>query len=202
ETDATGRLVYGDDGKPVRVPWPDLAAQIAEVTGQDAETVQQIVDGAVAENPQSRFAYIKRTVSTEEYRALAELGLPFLSFPQHPSRTYPDGAVAGNILGFVGSDGTPLEGIETLQNDCLTGDGRRQRAAEAVLPAGPEAARLSRGGGSRRRTRGPAPGWDEQLLVAAETQGMAADGAGTLIVDVATSNGGVPPEAASNHFHD
>lgn len=200
ETDATGRLVYGDDGNPVRVPWPDLAAQIAEVTGQDAETVQQIVDGAVAENPQSRFAYIKRTVSTEEYRALAELGLPFLSFPQHPSRTYPDGAVAGNILGFVGSDGTPLEGIETLQNDCLTGDdGERiyQRGADGVIIPGTVVEQPAEDGGTLRLTLDTDLQWYMQQLIAEETERMAADWGGIMVVEVATGKIRAAAETAS-----
>lgn len=189
ETDAAGKLVYGDDGKAVRVPWPELAAQIAEITGQEAAAVQQIVDDAVAADPKSRFAYIKRTVSTEEYRALAELGLPFLSFPQQPSRTYPDGAVAGNILGFVGSDGTPLEGLEALQNDCLAGsDGERiyQRGADGVIIPGTVVEDPAEDGGTLQLTLDTDLQWYMQQLIAEETERMAADWGGIMVVEVDT----------------
>jgi len=99
--------------------WSQIAAQIAGITGQDAAEVEEIVTDAVAANPDSRWASVAKSVSTEQYRALAELRLPFLSFPQQAGRVYPDGAVAGNLLGFVGSDGEPLAGLESANNDCL-----------------------------------------------------------------------------------
>jgi cell division protein FtsI (penicillin-binding protein 3) len=73
------------------------------------------------------------------YRALADLKLPFLYYDEHPSRVYP-GAVAGNILGFVGSDGTPLEGLEDLQQSCLQPtDGKitYQRGTSGVIIPAP-----------------------------------------------------------------
>jgi len=99
--------------------WSQIAGQIAAITGQNAADVEKIVTDAVAANPESRWASITKDVSTEQYRALAALGLPFLSFPPQAGRVYPDGAVAGNLLGFVGSDGAPLAGLESADNDCL-----------------------------------------------------------------------------------
>src|SRR5690606_30188811 len=107
-----GKVVMGADGKPEMVSWPELAARIADVTGQPVDDVTQIVVDALAENPNARWARVKRFVSTETYRELAQLGLPFLTFEAVPSRTYPNGAVAGNVLGFVNADGDPLEGVE------------------------------------------------------------------------------------------
>ncbi|GAA3901202.1 peptidoglycan D,D-transpeptidase FtsI family protein [Microbacterium invictum] len=189
ETDAAGNIVYDDDRKPINVPWPELAAQIAEVTGQSAEEVQAIVDEAVAVDPNKRYALIKKAVSTEEYRNLAVLGMPFLSFPQVPSRTYPDGAVAGNILGFVGSDGEPLEGIEALQNDCLTGsDGERvyQRGADGVIIPGTVVEDPAVEGGTLKLTVDTDLQWYMQQLIAEETDRMDADWGGIMVVEVAT----------------
>ncbi len=61
----------------------------------------------------------KRGLTTEQYRALVDIGAPYLTFDAHPARTYSDGAVAGNLVGFMGIDGDPLAGIEQSQNDCL-----------------------------------------------------------------------------------
>src|SRR5690606_557699 len=96
-------------GESVEIPWAETAGEIAAITGQTAEEVMGIVADALAENPDSQFAYLKRGLTTEQYRALAELGLPYLSFTSQPSRVYPQGAVAGSLTGFVGVDGTPLE---------------------------------------------------------------------------------------------
>ncbi|MBB3156397.1 cell division protein FtsI (penicillin-binding protein 3) [Microbacterium proteolyticum] len=114
-----GVTTYDDDGNEVTTPWPELAARIASVLGQDAPDVRKIVTDAVADNPDSQYAVIAKGVSTEQYRALADLGLPFLSFPPQAGRVYPDGAVGGNLLGFVGSDGQALAGLESADDSCL-----------------------------------------------------------------------------------
>lgn len=189
EKDADGDIVYGDDDKPVKVTWPELAAQIADVTGQSAADVEAIVVGALAEQADDRFEYIKRYVSTEEYRALAELGIPYLSFDQHPSRTYPDGAVAGNLIGFVGSDGTPLEGVEALQDSCLAAtDGTRtyQRGADGVIIPGTESVTPAEDGGTLQLTIDRDLQWYMQQLIEEETDRLRAGWGGIMVVEVAT----------------
>ncbi|GEP48373.1 penicillin-binding protein 2 [Microbacterium saccharophilum] len=189
EKDADGDIVYGDDEKAVKVTWPELAAQIAQVTGQSAADVEAIVVNALAEQPGDRFEYIKRYVSTEEYRALADLGIPYLSFDQHPSRTYPDGAVAGNLLGFVGSDGTPLEGVEALQDSCLAAtDGSRsyQRGADGVIIPGTESVTPAEDGGTLQLTIDRDLQWYMQQLIAEETERLQAGWGGIMVVEVAT----------------
>src|SRR5690606_29410061 len=103
------------------VPFSDYAAQIASITGQDRAEVEKIVTDALEADPGSRFAYLKRGITTAQYVKLAELGLPFIAFTPQPSRIYPNGAVAGNLVGFMSSDGEPLAGYELLQNECLAG---------------------------------------------------------------------------------
>src|SRR6478735_12055966 len=107
------------DGTTEKVPWSQLAGEIGEITGQTADEVQQIVDDAKAVDPNSQYAKLKRGLSTEQYRALAALGIPFLYFDPHPARMYPDGAVAGNLVGYMGMDDEPLGGLEQTQNSCL-----------------------------------------------------------------------------------
>ena len=130
----------GDDVDATRT-WPEIAAQIAAITGQDADAVEKIVTDAVAENPDSQWAQITKDVSTEQYRALAELGLPFLSFPPQAGRVYPDGAVGGNLIGFVGSDGQALAGLELADNDCLSSQNGKvvyQQGRDGVVLPGTE----------------------------------------------------------------
>ena len=128
-------------GERVEVDWPTLAGEIGAITGQSAEDVQKIVSDALEANPDTQYAALTKGLSTEKYRALADLGIPFLYMKQHPARTYPDGAVAGNLVGFVGSDGTPLEGLEGSENSCLAAtDGERtyQRGKDGVVIPGTE----------------------------------------------------------------
>ncbi|WP_434811641.1 peptidoglycan D,D-transpeptidase FtsI family protein [Microbacterium sp. bgisy189] len=188
-TDEDGVAVTGDDGQPLRTTWSEVATQIAEVTEQSPHDVEAIVTDALAEDAASRFAYIKRYVSTEQYRALAELDLPFLTFPEHPSRTYPSGAVAGNIIGFTGSDGDALEGLEALQNDCLAAtDGQvtYQRGADGVIIPGTEQTTAAVDGGTLQLTIDADLQWYMQQLIAEETQRLNAEWGGIVVLEVAT----------------
>ncbi|WP_314454133.1 penicillin-binding protein 2 [uncultured Microbacterium sp.] len=136
-----GVTTYDDDGNEVTTAWPELAARIGSVLGQDARDVQKIVTDAVADDPDSQYAVIAKAVSTEQYRALADLGLPFLSFPPQAGRVYPDGAVGGNLLGFVGSDGQALAGLESADDSCLASTNGKvvfQKSPSGVVLPGTE----------------------------------------------------------------
>jgi cell division protein FtsI (penicillin-binding protein 3) len=136
-----GVTTYDDDGNEVTTAWPELAARIGSVLGQDTRDVQKIVTDAVADNPESQYAVIAKAVSTEQYRALADLGLPFLSFPPQAGRVYPDGAVGGNLLGFVGSDGQALAGLESADDSCLASTNGKvvfQKSPSGVVLPGTE----------------------------------------------------------------
>ncbi len=187
--DADGKIVHDENGDPEMVSWPELAAQIAEITGQSADEVTQIVVDRLAEDPESQWASVKRYVSTETYRELAQLGLPFLTFRAVPSRTYPDGAVAGNVLGFVNADGDPLEGVEDLQNSCLQGtDGslRYQRGADGVIIPGTEVEQPAVDGGTVKLTVDSDLQWYMQQLIAEESKRYGAEWGGIIVMEVAT----------------
>jgi len=189
QTDAGGNAMTDADGKNIMTPWTDVAPKIAAITGQSAADVEKIVSDALAENSASRFAYVKRYVSTEEYRALAALKLPFLTFPLHPSRTYPDGAVAGNLIGFVGSDGDPLEGLESLQNSCLQatdGSLTYQRGADGVIIPGTEIEKPAVNGGTLKLTIDSDLQWFMQQLIAEETARYQADWGGIIVMEAKT----------------
>ncbi|MFN8086448.1 MAG: penicillin-binding protein 2 [Microbacterium sp.] len=187
--DADGNPITGPDGENEKIAWPELAGRIATVTGQTADDVQKIVSDALAKDASSQYATIKRYVSTEVYRALADLKLPFLYYDEHPSRVYPDGAVAGNILGFVGSDGTPLEGLEDLQQSCLRPtDGKitYQRGTSGVIIPGTEKETPAVDGGTLKLTIDGDLQWYMQQLIAEETSHYQADWGGIIVMEAKT----------------
>ncbi len=179
----------GADGEKVEVDWPTLAAQIGAITGQSAEDVQKIVADALEANPDSQYAELIKGLSTEKYRALADLGIPFLHMKQHPARTYPDGAVAGNLVGFVGADGQPLEGLERAQDSCLAAtDGTRsyQRGKDGVVIPGTEQVAPAVDGGTLELTIDRDLQWYLQQLIAEQTQNQGAQHGQIMVVEAKT----------------
>jgi cell division protein FtsI (penicillin-binding protein 3) len=68
-----------------------------------------------------RYVVLKAKVPPETTDAIDALELPGISFEDDPVRLYPAGAVGGQVVGFVGRDGTGLAGIEHTFEDELAG---------------------------------------------------------------------------------
>ncbi len=114
-------------------------AEIGGITGQSGEEIAKIVDDALADNPKSDFAYVKRSVDLTTLSQLKALAIPWLTFDTNYARVYPNGAVAGNLTGFAGADSVPQAGIELSQDACLVGvDGEEtyERGADGVALPG------------------------------------------------------------------
>ena len=114
-----GPVVLTIDGKKTAFTKEQIAEKLSGILKVPTEVLIEKMTGT------SRYANLKKSVSAATYTKLIELNLPWLYFDQKQVRHYPDGAVAGNLLGFVGSDGSALEGIERMMNSCLAGtDGK------------------------------------------------------------------------------
>lgn len=178
------------DGQVVDVPWETVSAEIGAITGQSAEEVQAIVTAALAENPESQYAMLKRGLTTAQYRELAALKVPYLAALPHPARTYPDGAVGGNLVGFVGSDATaPLAGLEASQNACLAstdGEIRYQRGGDGVMIPGTTTETPAIDGGTLQLTINRDLQWYLQQLIAEQTQNTGAKSGSIFVVEVKT----------------
>ncbi|MCQ9384175.1 penicillin-binding transpeptidase domain-containing protein [Brevibacterium sp. 68QC2CO] len=74
-----------------------------------------------------RWSPIADGLTSEVWNRIDALHIPGLTVEQYSVRTYPDGALAGNIVGFVGSDGAPLAGLELQYRDMLAGVDGEQR---------------------------------------------------------------------------
>lgn len=66
-------------------------------------------------------------VTSEVWEKVRDLDIPGISQEEYAIRSYPAGALGGNLVGFVGSDGQPLGGLELQYEDSLKGtDGKEQ----------------------------------------------------------------------------
>jgi cell division protein FtsI (penicillin-binding protein 3) len=98
----------------------DLAARLNELMPeQSAEWYLQQL------NSKARFTYLKRSAEPELVEAVNALGDPGITFGKEPERLYPQGALGGHVLGWVGADGQGAAGIERALQDRLIADATR-----------------------------------------------------------------------------
>lgn len=131
--------------------WQKASARIATITGLTTAKVRAIVSDALTADPHSQYALLARGLNTEQYRELMELGTDYLSCLPQPARTYPDGAVAGSLVGYVGSEGQPLAGLELSENSCLkphSGSLTLEKGKDGVVIPGTEVEKPAVNGGT------------------------------------------------------
>jgi cell division protein FtsI (penicillin-binding protein 3) len=89
--------------------------------------VLALKEATILEKMQSdrQFVWLKRQVSPEESATLRSLGLKGIGFVTESQRFYPKRALAGQVIGFVGTDETGLEGIEHSYEGTLAGEAMR-----------------------------------------------------------------------------
>jgi len=180
----------GSGASIVKVTVAQAAAEIAAITKQKPEDILKIVADALAEDPNSDFAYVARSVDVGEFRALNELEIPWLYFEQAPSRTYPNGSVAGNLLGYVGSDGTPLAGLELTEDSCLAGvngEETYERSADGVrIPGSTVTAVKAKSGSDLRLTIDSDLQWYAQQTLATQAAAQGATFGIAVVLEVKT----------------
>lgn len=111
------------DGATVTVD--QALGEIAAITGEDLRALRD----AVTADPTSDFTYLSKGVTIQKLRQVQALSIPWVYSDLRPSRTYPRGAVAGNLTGFMGTDG-PLTGVEYYKNKCLESTNGSQTFAQ------------------------------------------------------------------------
>ena len=74
-----------------------------------------------------QFVWLKRKVPPDESAALQALGIKGVGFVTESQRFYPKQTLAGQIIGFVGTDEAGLEGLEYAYDSWLAGEAVRVR---------------------------------------------------------------------------
>jgi cell division protein FtsI (penicillin-binding protein 3) len=96
------------------------AIKLANLLGLDAAYLAERLSG------DRRFVYLAKDISPQLWSRIEELALPGIYSERSQARSYPEGSLAGNILGFVNADGVGSGGIELSLNEVLAGtDGER-----------------------------------------------------------------------------
>jgi cell division protein FtsI (penicillin-binding protein 3) len=101
------------DDKPALVG--KLCAALGDCTPRDR---QELIDRLAR---QRHFAYVRRQVSPEEARRVADLNLEGIGFMKESRRFYPNKELAAHILGYVGRDNQGLSGLESAYDSQIRG---------------------------------------------------------------------------------
>ena len=111
---------YADeDGEPLGA-W-GAAQDLATVLDTDPGLLHPKLDG------DRRWNVVATGLTSEVRDEIAALDIPGITFEEYAIRSYPAGAVGGSLVGFVGSDGEPLAGLEYKYDEQLAGvDGVQQ----------------------------------------------------------------------------
>lgn len=91
--------------------------KITEIIGGDPTALLAMI----LENPESDFEYLAKGITLEQYHAVAKLDIAWLYYELRPERSYPNGEIAGNLVGFIGTDG-PQAGVELTNDECLANE--------------------------------------------------------------------------------
>lgn len=112
------RDIYADP-RYVTDAWGE-AAKLAPLLGVDVrELVKRLTSGTT-------FYYVARQVDLDVAKKIEGMNLPGLGFLPVSKRYYPAGTLAAQVLGFVGTDGSGLDGLELQYQSALAGTpGRR-----------------------------------------------------------------------------
>src|SRR5919108_2977038 len=103
--------------RPHRVQDPEkLSRALAQILNLRISDVKQKLS---SDKP---FVWIKRQVSPPEAEKIQALNPPGIGMFYEPNRHYPQGQLAGQVIGFVGRDSQGLEGLELQYNDYIRGE--------------------------------------------------------------------------------
>ena len=170
-------------GQTVSVPVEQVAAEIAAILEMTPEEVVQKITGT------GEYSQIKKRADASAYRKLVALDVPWLYFDPVAERIYPNGAVAGNILGFITQSGL-MEGIEQQYDKCLAGiDGEEtfERGVDGIkIPSSVITTKKSAPGKNVRLTIDADLQYFAQQIMASTVSYLRADWGTATIIEVET----------------
>lgn len=147
-------------GEPLALSVESQSVYVRPRRVQDVEAVSrrlaEVLNLRIAEvrkrtTSDKPFVWIKRQISSAEAEKVQALRLAGVGMYHEPNRHYPQGQLAGQLIGFVGRDSEGLEGLELKYNDLIRGEtgstmAERDAHGRRVLVQGVEGLHLPPGG--------------------------------------------------------
>ena len=163
------KAIYADTGlisDPVAVA--SKIAPILEIPRE--ELFSSLVSG-------DSFVYLARRVDLSVAERVEVLDIPGIGLLDESKRYYPGGSLASQVLGFVGLDGTGLEGVELEYQQVLSGS-----PGSMVIEQNPDGLSIPQGAQGASQ---PDPGSDLVLTIDAQLQFQAEQ----ALAEAVTRNG-------------
>src|SRR5262245_57009541 len=146
-------------GEPLAISMESQSVYVRPHRIQDAQNLAQnlarilnLSDADVRQklNSDKPFVWVKRQVSGPEAEKVQALNVDGIGMFYEPNRFYPQGQLAGQLIGFVGRDSEGLEGLELKYNDYIRGETgssvtERDALGRRVLVQGVERLRIPPG---------------------------------------------------------
>ncbi len=103
------------------------AQRLAPLLGQSQDVVLRKL------SQRTGFVFLARAVPAAQARAILALRIPGVSGSPVMRRVYPRGTLAAQVLGFVGTEGNGLDGLEYSRNSLLAGHSGQRRVISDAL---------------------------------------------------------------------
>lgn len=178
-------LAVSEDAKtiyatPYQVKRPgEAATQIAKVLGSGERDVLKSLTA------ESGFSYVARKVSLPEAARIERLEIEGIGELPDSRRTYPQGDLAAQTIGVVGSEGQGLTGLEAGEESALRGEDGERRAVNDALgePIRLETVKEAQDGEDIRTTLDPAIEKKTEQVLGEVGETYAPKGATAIVMD-------------------
>jgi len=105
-----------------------VAARLAPLLGRPEGDLLKVLS-----KRDTGFTYLRRRMDASLGHRIEQLHIEGIGTVVEPKRTYPQGFLASQVLGFVGTENTGLSGLEYSHNDQLAGtDGKSKFVKDAL----------------------------------------------------------------------
>ncbi len=171
-----------DDQSTEQVTPTQAVYEIADALSLPDTEVKNALDG------DKTFNYVARGVTPEQYGKIQDLNLPYVFGQPTFQRSYPNGAVGGSIVGFLGGDNEALGGIEQTQDDKLRGvDGERRYeiSGDGVrIPVAPQELQAPQNGSDVQLSMDSDVQYFAQQAVSERTEELNAEWGSAVVMDI------------------
>lgn len=172
-----------DDGSVTEVTRDEGLQELAGLLGQPEANIRELLTG------DGLFTYLARSVDPGLERAIMKLAIPGVESRPVKKRSYPQGAVAGSVVGYTNDEGGAA-GLELTLNDTLDGeDGERtyQTGADGIIiPTAPLTVRPATNGQSVKLTIDTDLQYAAQAAIESQAAKLSAEWGNIIVIEAKT----------------